>query len=233
MEETFLNQLEKQLQIAKDRLMVEFYEMIILNKLLKSSLATVLIFKGGTAIRLAYQSPRFSEDLDFSLLKKIKFSDFKKEIEKLPKEITAISISELKEKYYTHFALVKVKDTLLKQAFSIKVEVSKRPVIWKEKADYQFMPLVSPTGPLSLSGLVVTLERCYKDKTHAVYERTKGRDFFDLWWLAQRLNKKISPLRRKFDKKLIINELHVFLPRNYWQFLHTILALYESRGRAS
>lgn len=233
MEEIFLSQLERQLQIAKDRLMVEFYEMIILNKLLKSSLATALIFKGGTALRLAYQSPRFSEDLDFSLLKKIKFSDFKKEIEELPKEVVTISISELKEKYYTHFALVKIKDKLLKQTFSIKVEVSKRPVNWIEREDYQFSQLISPTSPLSLSGLVVTLERCYKDKTHAIYERTKGRDFFDLWWLSQRLNKKISSLKRKFDKKLIMNELHVFLPRNYWQFVNNILFAYESRSRVS
>lgn len=35
-----------------------------------------LIFKGGTALRLAYKSPRFSDDLDFALLKKLDINQF-------------------------------------------------------------------------------------------------------------------------------------------------------------
>jgi len=37
-----------------------------------------LVFKGGTALRLAYGSPRFSDDLDFSELKTIELKKFQK-----------------------------------------------------------------------------------------------------------------------------------------------------------
>lgn len=228
MEKEFLEQLSKNLPIAKDRLIVEYYEMIVLNKLMLSPLVKFLVFKGGTALRLAYGSSRFSEDLDFSLLDKIPFSLFVKEISSLEKEVSNIKISELREKYYTFFALIKVKENLLKQTFSMKVEVSKRPVNWQEQRDYEFKQFISPTNPLSPSGLVVTLTRAYKDKRKAIRDRIKGRDFFDLWWLSQALKKKFSPPKRKFDKRAIINELHIFLPKNYWQFLDSILSYYES-----
>lgn len=45
----------------------EYFQHIFLSELYKSPKADTLLFKGGTALRLIYGSPRFSEDLDFSL----------------------------------------------------------------------------------------------------------------------------------------------------------------------
>ena len=45
----------------------EYFQHLFLTAFYKREAATNLLFKGGTALRIVYGSPRFSEDLDFSL----------------------------------------------------------------------------------------------------------------------------------------------------------------------
>lgn len=45
----------------------EYFQHVFLSELYKLPNAGKLLFKGGTAFRIIYNSPRFSEDLDFSL----------------------------------------------------------------------------------------------------------------------------------------------------------------------
>src|SRR3990167_10374175 len=45
----------------------EYFQNVFLEQLYKLPGAEKLLFKGGTALRIIYGSPRFSEDLDFSL----------------------------------------------------------------------------------------------------------------------------------------------------------------------
>src|SRR3989344_1332992 len=45
----------------------EHFQHVFLGELYKLPEAKQILFKGGTALRIIYNSPRFSEDLDFSL----------------------------------------------------------------------------------------------------------------------------------------------------------------------
>lgn len=45
----------------------EYFQHVFLSELYKLQGSEKLLFKGGTALRIVYGSPRFSEDLDFSL----------------------------------------------------------------------------------------------------------------------------------------------------------------------
>ncbi len=45
----------------------EYFQHVFLEELYQLSEAEQMLFKGGTALRILYGSPRFSEDLDFSL----------------------------------------------------------------------------------------------------------------------------------------------------------------------
>lgn len=47
----------------------EYFQHVFLSELYKLPDADRLLFKGGTALRIVYASPRFSEDLDFSLFR--------------------------------------------------------------------------------------------------------------------------------------------------------------------
>jgi predicted nucleotidyltransferase component of viral defense system len=45
----------------------EYFQHLFLSELYKLDHADHLLFKGGTALRIVYNSPRFSEDLDFTI----------------------------------------------------------------------------------------------------------------------------------------------------------------------
>ncbi|MDO8515794.1 MAG: nucleotidyl transferase AbiEii/AbiGii toxin family protein, partial [bacterium] len=45
----------------------EYFQHLFLSELYKLEGSNCLLFKGGTALRIVYNSPRFSEDLDFTI----------------------------------------------------------------------------------------------------------------------------------------------------------------------
>jgi len=68
----------------------EYFQHIILNELYKLPGAEKMLFKGGTALRIIYGSPRFSEDLDFSL-----FGVSQKEIKKFVENLFVKVLTEI------------------------------------------------------------------------------------------------------------------------------------------
>jgi predicted nucleotidyltransferase component of viral defense system len=64
MEQLMAEQKARELKIDKTQVIREYWELIILKGLHESPFGRYLIFKGETALRLCYGSPRFSEDLD-------------------------------------------------------------------------------------------------------------------------------------------------------------------------
>src|SRR3989344_2958477 len=54
----------------------EYFQHFFLSELYKLLDSEKVLFKGGTALRIIYNSPRFSEDLDFSVLATFKIMDY-------------------------------------------------------------------------------------------------------------------------------------------------------------
>ena len=100
MEESIAKKLALETGINLDQVVREYWEMLILKEISQDKLSDFLIFTGGTALRLCYQSPRFSNDLDFYLKRKLSFSLFKSSILRI-KELLKIEIVDLTSKYYT------------------------------------------------------------------------------------------------------------------------------------
>lgn len=209
-------ELVKKLNTFPENIVREEYEMIFLKTLLESSWGKSMVFKGGTALRLAYHSLRFSEDLDFALINKVDWSELKKILQNAAGSLSSVKIKELTEKYYTYFSLFSIRETYLHQSFLLKIEISKRVVKWKKEKDFQLRHLTSPVTPLKTSGFVVTQKRAFLDKKKAFKDRVKGRDLYDLWWLAQLFEHKPILANGRFDKKHISAELKRFLPRGNW-----------------
>lgn len=109
------------------------------------------------------------------------------------------------------------------QPLLLKIEISKRPVKWMESKDFELKQLISSMTPLGVSGFVVTLERAFLDKKKAFRERIKGRDLYDLWWLAQQLGEKHPVLNGRFNKGQISSELKRFLPKGNWWLIEDLL----------
>lgn len=66
----------RRLRIGTEMVVREEYEMALLKAFFESQQGKSLVFKGGTALRLAYGSPRFSDDLDFSAISAIPDDEF-------------------------------------------------------------------------------------------------------------------------------------------------------------
>lgn len=211
--------LSQKLQISADYVVREEYEILFLKEIFESEYGASLIFKGGTALRLAYGSPRFSEDLDFTLIKEIdkgKFINFLKEVaNKYP---TVIDIAT-NDKFYTLFSLVKIREDYLGRTFSIKIEISKREGEWIKDRDYSQRIIRSEATPLTVLAQVVSLERILEEKEDAFKNRKVARDVFDHWYINQLLKREIKVDFSGYNKEQAKSELHRLLARPYWRMV--------------
>lgn len=219
MEQLLAENLSQQLKIALEQVVREEYELLILRALMESPLSKALVFKGGTALRLAYNSPRFSDDLDFSLMAPLSEEAFVPLARAVSREIPQVTLREALAKHFTLFALYKVREPYLPFAFSIKVEISRREETWVREQDYVLRLLTSPVTPVSVLTQVATLERMQKDKELAFRDRRQPRDLYDLWFIAQKLRQPFTTNLSGFDQRVIRRDLHKVLPRDHWQVI--------------
>lgn len=212
MEQYFARQKALELRIDQTQVVREYWELIVLKGLYESSSGRYLVFKGGTALRLAYGSPRFSEDLDFSLTKDTLKGKFTSIIKKIIAPYPELTLTDIEGKYYTYLAEIKITHGYLPLPFRIKVEISKR-----EMKDYELelKLLNSPVTVIQALGQVATLNQIYRDKLACLEGRAKPKDFFDLWYISERLKIPYKP-KKISSKKEFVRDLRKYLPRNFW-----------------
>ena len=210
MNKQLADSLQKSLNISQEQIVREEYEMIILKHLFESELGSLFVFKGGTALRLAYGSPRFSEDLDFSVLADFSREKLDRLLKGMASQNEALKIIDLTQKYYTYFGLLHVKEVFMNQAFSIKFEASIRPVSLEKNIDYNLMALSSRVTNLTVLAQVESLEQIEKEKK--TIEPLRVRDIFDLWFIGQKLGKPVEMDFNKSKSQKVRSELFKFLP---------------------
>ena len=62
----FITDLSTKYQTSEQNIAREYCQHLFLSYLYRLKGGEKMLFKGGTALRIVFQSPRFSEDLDFS-----------------------------------------------------------------------------------------------------------------------------------------------------------------------
>jgi len=220
MQQEQLDNLIKELKISADQILREEAEMIFLNALAVNKLGSQLVFYGGTALRLAYGSPRFSEDIDLVAVKDVDF----REIGSLAKSVAARSsnwhIKDVMNKKQTMFVLFMISDDKLKHNFSMKIELHK-PVKKVDLAE-ELLLIKSPASVFEPLLLVPSIKKVRELKIKAIRDRKKARDVFDLWYIS-RLLKTDFELPEKIaqydNKREFSNELKVFLPKQYYKVI--------------
>jgi len=173
---------------AKRNAMREYLQAYILRILHEKGLFRTAAFVGGTALRFLHQLPRYSEDLDFSLVKGTgdNFLELMKAV-KTELHLAGYDVSiTYKESRVVQYAFVKfarlLQETGLSphenQVFSIKVEIDSNP----PKGAALETILTNKFFPLAL--LSHDKPSLFSGKIHALLSRryTKGRDYFDLGW---------------------------------------------------
>lgn len=216
--------LSAQLQISRDYIVRESYEMTLLNDLFAGPFGADIVFKGGTALRLAYGSPRYSEDLDFDALHEIDGDRFLNFVKQVGKRYPAVTGVETVDKHNTLFALVRIVEAWLDRPFSIKVEVSKRNRPWVKDQDYSLKLMTSEVSPLQVLAQVASLERIRLEKADALKNRKAARDVFDWWYIHQLSHTEVPVDFAGFDWEIARSELRRLLPRHYWSLIETWFA---------
>ena len=224
MDETLAKALAVQQQISIDSIVREEYELLLLKELYESEFGAQLMFKGGTALRLAYGSPRFSEDLDFSAIGEIDAEKFAAFLKKAANHYPSIVGIESRAKFNTLFASAKIKENFLPRAFQIKIEISKRKGKLVQGADFTERVITGQTAPLTVLARVATLELILREKKDALKNRRAARDVFDYWFVNQLLKKNVPVDLTGYDRELAKAELHRLLPRSYWRVVDTWFA---------
>lgn len=174
---------------AKLNIMREYLQSYILRSMHEYGILRAVAFLGGTALRFLYGLGRFSEDLDFSLVKEKRGYEFVRAILRVKEDLSAagyeVSVTYNDRKTVNH-AFFKFSNLLYEagvsplksQKFSIKLEVDTNPpqgAILQEQVVNKYFPI---------SFLSYDLESLFAGKLHAVLSReyVKGRDYFDLGW---------------------------------------------------
>ncbi len=168
----------------------EYFQHIFLSELYKLPESQNLLFKGGTALRVVYGSPRFSEDLDFSAFK-----------------VTDHAIKKYVEDLFVH-VLAEIERT------GIRVEVGEKSdktsggyfgVATFKMQDYELVGVeinISARNGREIRGEVDSIandfvptytlihlpqEELVEEKIFgALLERKKPRDFYDLYFMMRK-----------------------------------------------
>lgn len=205
-----LRRCSAELKIDRERIAREYYELFILNELSEKSWSKNLIFKGGTALRLAYGSPRFSDDLDFSYNKPVRAN----EIFIFAREIAMkynLNIRDSQEKRETILVEFNIRQIHIPQAFRLKLEISKRR---SKVVRHELKLLKSPAAPFEVLFNVQTLESILDEKLNAIRERDEPRDVFDIWYVCKKLDEPMPAIEREIDARKLKQTLHKYLPKH-------------------
>lgn len=192
----------------------EIYQEIALAGLARSDFFRLAAFQGGTALRIVHKLKRFSEDLDFVLLKPMPSFQWHSYLSAVELEFKSFGVnlqtkdrSEAKGNVKTAF----LKEDSFAQIFelfyerlpsdeqkiTIKVEIDICP---PEGSEYENVFL---TYPYPFSILIQDLPSLFATKCHALLCRKyeKGRDWFDfLWYLAQKTPMNFNLLKNALDQ---------------------------------
>lgn len=221
---TNLEQFTKRLQTDAENVVREYCQHLFLSFLYQQSGSEHLLFKGGTALRIIFRSPRFSEDLDFT-----GSGIRQKEVEELfagtmlEIERTGVKVDIAEGKPATGGYLGIAEFSVYDQDTQVAVEVSLRNGGGTEGVrtlvETDYLP---PYTVVQLSQ-----EEIVGGKMQALLSRKKPRDFYDLYFLL-RANLVSEEHKKKLREALealhgthirFDRELKRFLPKSHWPII--------------
>jgi len=205
----------------------EYFQHLFLSQLYRMEGSENIIFKGGTALKIIYGSPRFSEDLDFSIF----------------------NIEQYRQKNFIEDIFTKVLVEIERIGITVEIGPKPGPTAEGYYGDatfkiYDYPPVavsinVSSRNGQDVKGEVDSIpndfvptynvfhlpqENLVGEKIDALLERKKARDFYDLYFIMrknmltsaqkERLNQKKDEITLEAEGIDFKNELSVLLPQN-------------------
>src|SRR3989338_4806042 len=228
-----LKELAVRQQTTMDNIVREYLQHLFLSFLYQEKKSELLLFKGGTALRLVWRSPRFSEELDFTGTK-ISISQIESlmeaALEKVESEGIKTDIEESKKTSGGYLAIFYFKTDEYESGIQIEVSLRTEP---KEAG---VAALIQSDLIPAYTLMHLDQKRLVGEKIQACLTRAKARDFYDLYFILRSrmafketfskdktLKVKLMAMieRQKLD---IRSELKRFLPVNQHMLLRNLKA---------
>jgi predicted nucleotidyltransferase component of viral defense system len=174
----------------------EVMQQVTLAGLYRGGFFMKAAFYGGTCLRIFHKLPRFSEDMDFSLLQKDKFFNLEDYFDPVMEEFRSlgreVTIERKQKKIDTPIESAFLKDSTeiynvkfqTDRTVKIKIEVDKDPPLLFKTENRLLL------HPFSFMTNCFTLPDLFAGKMHALIfrkwrGRIKGRDWFDFEWYVR------------------------------------------------
>lgn len=211
--------IQNKFQTTKINVLREYVQHIFLSSFYRTNGSEKILFKGGTAYRIAYKSPRFSEDLDFSA-GKIDIKEIEKIMVNVLEDLSNNGLAcEIEESKGTSGGyLAKLFTTLQNENVPINIQISLRQKLRKEHDIFDVINEYIPTYTVLLLSKDVMID----EKIQAALTRSKPRDFYDIYFLLKNglltsgQKDQLLQVKNILSQKTVMfaDELSHFLPRS-------------------
>ena len=192
-----LSQHAAQDELDKRNALYETMQQVALAGLYRGGFFKDAAFYGGTCLRLFHHLGRYSEDMDFTMIRKNPDFHFEDYFPYIVAEAEALGRKvEIKKKDKVNFGRVEsafLKDTTdvynlkftTEKTLKIKIEIDTNPPLGFETEEKLL------TLPFSFRVRCLTLPNLFAGKMHALVfrqwkTRVKGRDWYDFEWYVRR-----------------------------------------------
>jgi predicted nucleotidyltransferase component of viral defense system len=185
--------------------------------LTQTKLRDLLIFKGGTALkRCHFGDYRFSEDLDFTLERRVEFAEIRaalEEVYELVAQASAIRFSfeaEDRQMHVNSFTFYLRYQGPLPAANTVKVDITVSEIllfpveqlpILRTYPEFEDVPEDRPISVYSLNEIATEKIVALQDKA-----RNEPRDLYDLWFLTSHAGVDVGHLIGAITEKLRFRE---------------------------
>jgi len=217
----------------------EYSQHLFLSAFYQQPGAQRVMFKGGTALKMAYQSPRFSEDLDFSGFR-ISARDIENRVVDAAEAVekTGVAVAAEESTKTSGGYVARLKCSFAEYRVRVQMEVSLRR---SDGVTGRGMLIASDLVP-PYTATLLPEDLLVEEKLTALLTRKTPRDFFDCYFLLRKglIRAEQQHLLAKVRSTLLASranfktELEDFLPRSYHpllkDFKQTLLAELERYG---
>ena len=194
-----LKEFTKKFQTIEKNIVREYIQHLFLSSLYKFPKAEKLLFKGGTALRIIYGSPRFSEDLDFTgeNIYNCKLIDelFISALSEIEKHGVKMDFKEAKPTTGGYLGIIHYELYSFVEDMNFEISLRKSKKLTKEVAT-----IVNDYVPY-YTILHLSSEEIVKGKITALLDRKKPRDYYDLYFFLR------HPELHKFMEKTLLKQV--------------------------
>lgn len=178
-----IKELTKKYQTETRNVIREYIQHEFLKFFYQTPESKNILFKGGTALRIIYQSPRFSEDLDFTGMNIFSYrlieSPFIDAARQLEKEGIDIELKEAKQTTGGYLGIILYQIFNISEQMKFEISLRKGKTI-KQEIDTIITDYVPPYTIAHVGG-----QEIVNGKIAALLDRSKPRDFYDLYFILR------------------------------------------------